>query len=90
MKQYIRLIISQDNFLEQLQDWLLTLEDERMVLLRQFLFEVDLSDTEKLKEILYQYGSLLTEKNFAGRKFFQEMAELLRQEELNCDTVVLS
>ncbi|MDD6292169.1 MAG: hypothetical protein PUA77_10365 [Lachnospiraceae bacterium] len=54
-----------------------------MILLRQFIFEVELSETEQLKEILYKYGSYLTEKNFFGRKFFEQMTELLRHMELN-------
>lgn len=69
--------------MEQFEDWLATSEDERMILLRQFIFEVDLSETEKLTEVLYQYGSCLTEKNFFGRKFFLEMTTFLRQMERN-------
>ena len=81
-------IICQDDFMEQLRQWLLTLDDERMILLRQFIFEVELSETEQLKEILYKYGSHLTEKNFFGRNFFEQMAELLRQIELNRGAVI--
>lgn len=72
--------------MDQMREWLLTLEDERMILLRHFIFEIDLSETEQLKEVLYQYGSHLTEKNYVGRKFFEQMAELLRQLELNRQT----
>ena len=79
----MQFIICQDDFLEQLKQWLLTLDDERTILLRQFIFEVELSETEQLKEILYKYGSYLTEKNFFGRKFFEQMTELLRHMELN-------
>ena len=79
----MQFIICQDDFLEQLKQWLLTLDDERMILLRKFIFEVELSETEQLKEILYKYGSYLTEKNFFGRKFFEQMTELLRHMELN-------
>ena len=79
----MQFIICQDDFLEQLKQWLLTLDDERMILLRQFIFEVELSETEQLKEILYKYGSYLTEKNFFGRKFFEQMPALLRHMELN-------
>ena len=64
-------------------EWLLTLEDERMRLARKFIFEVDLSDTETLNDTLYEYGSHLSEKNYLGRKFFEQMAELLRQMEQN-------
>jgi hypothetical protein len=83
MGRYIQAIISRDDFLEQVGDWLGTLDDERMVMLRKFIFEVDLSETEELTETLYQYGSFLTEKNYIGRKFFSQMSMLLRQMERN-------
>jgi hypothetical protein len=83
MGRYIQAAISRDDFLEQIGEWLATLDDERMILLRQFIFEVDLADTEKLTETLYQYGSCLSEKNFIGRKFFSHMCTLLRQMEKN-------
>jgi hypothetical protein len=83
MGRYIQAVISRDDFLEQLGEWLGTLDDERMTPLRQFIFEIDLSETEKLTETLYQYGSYLTEKNFFGRKFFAQMSVLLRQMEKN-------
>jgi hypothetical protein len=83
MGRYIQAIISREDFLEQVGEWLGTLDDERMVLLRHFIFEVDLSETETLTETLYQYGSCLTEKNFFGRKFFAQMSVLLRQMERN-------
>jgi hypothetical protein len=83
MGRYIQAIISRDDFLEQVAEWLGSLDDERMLLLKQFIFEVDLSDTEKLNETLYQYGSCLTEKNLVGRKFFAQMSTLLRQMERN-------
>jgi hypothetical protein len=83
MGRYIQAIISRDDFLEQVGEWLGSLDDERMLLLKQFIFDVDLSETEKLTETLYQYGSCLTEKNLFGRKFFSQMCTLLRQMERN-------
>jgi hypothetical protein len=83
MGRYMQAVISREDFLEQVGEWLGTLDDERMILLRQFIFEVDLSETEKLTDTLYQYGSCLTEKNFIGRKFFEQMSVLLRQMEKN-------
>jgi hypothetical protein len=83
MGRYIQAIISRDDFLEQIGEWLETLDDERMLLLKQFIFDVDLSDTEKLTDTLYKYGSFLTEKNHFGRKFFVQMSSLLRQMERN-------
>lgn len=83
MGRHVQSMIRQDTFMEEFRSWLLTLEDERMLLLRKFLFEVDLSDTEQLKDTLYAYGSHLSEKNYLGRKFFGQMADILRQMELN-------
>jgi len=70
MGRYIQMVICSEDFLERMESWLETVDDDHMQLLRQFIFEVDLSETEKLKEVLYAYGSGLTEKNFFGRKFF--------------------
>ena len=71
--RYVQFLIEREDFLE----------DERMQLLRQFIFEVELSETEELKNVLYQYGSYLTEKNYLERKFFEYMAELVRKMEQN-------
>lgn len=87
MGRYIQMVICSEDFLERMESWLETVDDDHMQLLRQFIFEVDLSETEKLKEVLYAYGSGLTEKNFFGRKFFEQMATLLRQMEKNRQTV---
>lgn len=83
MGRYIQAIICRDDFLAQMEEWLVTLDDERMRLLHSFIYEVDLSETEKLKDTLYEYGSYLTEKNYFGRKFFEQMALLMWQIELN-------
>ncbi len=77
------MIIRRDDFLDQVERWMETLDDERMQLLRQFIFEVDLSETNGLKDTLYNYGGHLTEKNYCGRKFFEQMALLVRQFELS-------
>ena len=69
--------------MDDLKSWLFTIEDERILLARKFLFEVDLSDTEQLRDTLYSYGSHLSEKNYIGRKLFSQMADILRQMELN-------
>lgn len=83
MKRHIQFMMQRDNFLEQVWEWLLAQDNERMRLLRQFIFEVELSETEELKEVLYEYGSHLTEKNYLERKFFECMAELVRRMERN-------
>lgn len=87
MGRYIQAIICRDDFLAQLEEWLVTLDDERMRLLHSFIYEVDLSETEKLKDALFEYGSCLTEKNYLGRKFFEQMVQLMRQIELNRQSV---
>ena len=38
---------------------------------------------EWLKDTLYGYGGCLTEGNYFGRKFFEQMAQLVWQIELN-------
>ena len=81
--RYVQFLIEREDFLELVASWLLSIEDERMQLLRQFIFEVELSETEELKNVLYQYGSYLTEKNYLERKFFEYMAELVRKMEQN-------
>ena len=78
--RYVQFLIERE---ELVASWLLSIEDERMQLLRQFIFEVELSETEELKNVLYQYGSYLTEKNYLERKFFEYMAELVRKMEQN-------
>lgn len=81
--RYLQAGIRREDFLDDIDEWLQTLDDERMQLLRSFIFEVDLAATEELKDVLYQYGALLTEKNYCGRKFFELMTTLIRQLELN-------
>ena len=83
MGRYIQAIIQRDDFLDRIGDWLETLDDDRMRLLRKFIFEIDLSETELLKDTLYAYGGHLTAKNYFGRKFFEQMALMVRQIELN-------
>lgn len=78
MAQYVQAIINRDDFLDRVGDWLGTLDDEHMQALRRFIFEIDLSDTEMLSDTLYEYGSHLTEKNYFGRKFFEQMVLLLK------------
>lgn len=83
MARYVQAIISRDDFLDQVGEWLETLEDEHMQALRRIIFEIDLSDTELLSDTLYQYGSHLTERNFFGRKFFEQMVIFLKQRDEN-------
>ncbi|MCM1284261.1 MAG: hypothetical protein NC242_11625 [Roseburia sp.] len=83
MGRYLQAMICRDDFMERLEEWLLTLDDDRMQLLRSFIFEVELSETQELKNTLYGYGGCLTESNYFGRKFFEQMVLLMRQLERN-------
>lgn len=87
MGRYIQAMIQREDFLDRVDDWLQTLDDDRMKLLRSFIYEIDLSETEMLKDTLYAYGGHLTEKNYFGRKFFEQMALMVRQIELNRQSV---
>ena len=49
--RYVQFLIEREDFLELVASWLLSIEDERMQLLRQFIFEVELSETEELKNV---------------------------------------
>ena len=42
--RYVQFLIEREDFLELVASWLLSIEDERMQLLRQFIFEVELSE----------------------------------------------
>lgn len=66
---YLREILMGEAFL---QKWLIEVEDERMRLLGRLLFEIEISE-EEFHDTLYEYGSLLTEKNYLGRKLFEEL-----------------
>lgn len=79
----MQFLIEREDFLELVASWLLSIEDERMQLLRQFIFEVELSETEELKNVLYQYGSYLTEEKLSGEKVFRIHGELVRKMEQN-------
>lgn len=83
MGQYIQETICRDDFLVLLEEWLATLDDNRMRLLHSLIYEVELSDTEMLVKTLYEYGGCLTERNYFGRKLFEQMVQHVRQLELN-------
>ena len=53
--RYVQFLIEREDFLELVASWLLSIEDERMQLLRQFIFEVELSETEELKTTMEMY-----------------------------------
>lgn len=81
MRKHFQTIVESEDFLEQISNWLELLGDERLLLLRHLVYEIDLSETEQLKETLYEYGSYLTEKNYCGRKLFSMMAIMIGQME---------
>lgn len=70
---YLREVLMGEVFLREIEKWLTEVEDERMRLLGKLLFEIELSEEEKFHDTLYAYGSLLTEKNYLGRKLFEEL-----------------
>lgn len=70
---YLREILMGEAFLHEIEKWLIEVEDERMRLLGRLLFEIEISE-EEFHDTLYEYGSLLTEKNYLGRKLFEELA----------------
>ena len=59
---YLREILMGEAFLHEIEKWLIEVEDEGMGI-----------PAEELHNTLYEYGSLLTEKNYLGRKLFEEL-----------------
>ena len=74
---YLREVLMGEAFLREIEKWLTEVEDERMRLLGKLLFEIELSEEEKFHDTLYAYGSLLTEKNYLGRKIFEELVVIM-------------
>ena len=79
LKRHFQMMVEREDFLEQIGNWLELYGDKRLLLLRHLVFEIDMSETEQLKETLYEYGSYLTEKNYCGRKLFSMIAVLIGQ-----------
>ena len=82
LQKHFRAIVADESFLNEISNWLDVWGDKRLLILRHLVYEIDLSETEQLKEALYEYGSCLTEKNYCGRKLFSMMATLIRQIEM--------
>ena len=70
---YLQEVLTWDTFIREMEKWFTEVEDERMRLLGKLLFEIELSEEEIFHDTLYAYGSLLTEKNYLGRKIFEEL-----------------
>ena len=70
---YLQEGLTGDAFIREMEKWFTEVEDERMRLLGKLLFEIELSEEEIFHDTLYAYGSLLTEKNYLGRKIFEEL-----------------
>ncbi|MDD6481673.1 MAG: hypothetical protein PUF65_05340 [Lachnospiraceae bacterium] len=79
--QYMQETINEGDFIRLIGEWLETMEDERMILLRELIFEVELSEIEVYKDKLYRYGSCLTKKNYLERKIFEQLVLLTWQME---------
>ena len=82
LQKHFRAIVADESFLNEISNWLDVWGDKRLLILRHLVYEIDLSETEQLKEALYEYGSCLTEKNYCGRKLFSMMATLIGQIEM--------
>lgn len=83
MGRYIQEMILKEDFLGQVEGWLSTLDDDRMTALHRLIYEVELTDKDQLVDTLYEYGGCLTEKNYFGRKFFEQMVLQVRKLEVN-------
>lgn len=81
LQKYFQTMVESEDFMEEISNWLSLLGDKRLLVLRHLIYEIDLSETEQLKETLYEYGSYLTEKNYFGRRIFSMIALLIRQME---------
>ena len=78
MGRYIQEMILKEDFLGEVEGWLSTLDDDRMTALHRLIYEVELTDKDQLVDTLYEYGGCLTEKNYFGRKFFEQMVLQVR------------
>ena len=78
MARYVQAIISKEDFLIRFNEWIETVNDEHMQALRRFIFEINIGDQPLLSDALYTYGSSLTESNYLGRKFFEQMVLLVK------------
>lgn len=83
MGRYIQEMILKEDFLGKVEGWLSTLDDDRMTALHRLIYEVELTDKDQLVDTLYEYGGCLTEKNYFGRKFFEQMVLQVRKLEVN-------
>ena len=83
MGRYIQEMILKEDFLGEVEGWLSTLDDDRMTALHRLIYEVELTDKDQLVDTLYEYGGCLTEKNYFGRKFFEQMVLQGRKLEVN-------
>lgn len=83
MGRYIQEMILKEDFLGEVEGWLSTLDDDRMTALHRLIYEVELTDKDQLVDTLYEYGGRLTEKNYFGRKFFEQMVLQVRKLEVN-------
>ena len=55
LKRHFQMMVEREDFLEQIGNWLELHGDKRLLLLRHLVFEIDMSETEQLKETLYEY-----------------------------------
>ena len=79
LQKHFQRMVTNESFLDEISNWLDVWGDKRLLILRHLVYEIDLSETEQLKEALYEYGRCPTEKNYCGRKLFSIMAVLIAQ-----------
>lgn len=53
-------------------------EHRRVKLLIQIFLMVDLGDLNKLEQCIFEYGSLLQDRDYLGRTLFVRMTDVLR------------
>ncbi len=79
LKRHFQMMVEREDFLEQIGNWLELYGDKRLLVVRDLVFVIVMSESEQLLVTLYEYGSYLTEKNYCGRKLFSMIAVLIGQ-----------
>ena len=66
LQKHFQTMVTNESFMNEISNWLDIWGDKRLLILRHLVYEIDLSETEQMKEALYEYGSSLTEKKYCG------------------------
>lgn len=62
-----------------LRDLIWKCDSPKVKVLREIFFETGIEEVELLEERVYQYGSLIREQDYIGRKIFLGMITLLKE-----------